>query len=239
MSNRKKRSIIWSLNKYEFQNIVEINKTLADILRFFGLHVGAGNYKTLKRRIQEENINIDHIPLGRNHNNGRIFGPLPRIPLEQILIKNSTYNHGAHIKKRLFDANLLQNKCYICGQLPIWNNEPLVLQLDHINGIHNDNRIENLRILCPHCHTQTTTFNGRNNKYKCVDCNIKIRKTSIRCETCDSKNQLGKNTKIKWPSIDELLSMLNSSNFTQIAKKLGVSDNAIRGHLKRHALKIS
>lgn len=54
------------------------------------------------------------------------------------------------------------DRCSLCGLLPVWNNKPLTLQVDHINGVNNDHRIENLRLLCPNCHTQTDTFGARN-----------------------------------------------------------------------------
>lgn len=83
------------------------------------------------------------------------------IPLDEILIEGSSYNRY-NLKHRLLEGGLLKEECYICGQPPTWNKNPLALQLDHINGINNDNRIENLRILCPNCHTQTPTFSGKN-----------------------------------------------------------------------------
>lgn len=87
-----------------------------------------------------------------------------RIPILSLLVINSSFNRS-HLKKRLLKEGLLKNICYICGQLPNWNSKPLSLQIDHINGISSDNRLENLRILCPHCHSQTDNFAGRNKKY--------------------------------------------------------------------------
>ena len=82
-------------------------------------------------------------------------------PLNLILVENSEFNR-THLKRKLLNGGFLKNECYVCGQLPMWNGKPLTLQLDHINGISNDNRIENLRILCPHCHSQTENFAGKN-----------------------------------------------------------------------------
>lgn len=87
---------------------------------------------------------------------------IPRIyfPLENILENGYRKN----IKRRLLREGILIEKCNICGLNNIWNNKRLVFVLDHINGINNDNRIDNLQLLCPNCNSQTDTFSGRNKK---------------------------------------------------------------------------
>ena len=86
-----------------------------------------------------------------------------RRSLDEMLIENGVELSNSSIKKRLLRENRLENRCYICGLGTEWNNKPLTIQLDHINGNAKDWRIENLRMLCPNCHTQTDTFCGRNN----------------------------------------------------------------------------
>jgi Zn finger protein HypA/HybF involved in hydrogenase expression len=87
--------------------------------------------------------------------------------LTEILVENSQYTGRALLIRKLLSLGLLINKCNKCGLDPIWREKPLALQLDHINGVNNDNRIENLRMLCPNCHSQTSTFTGRNKKIYC------------------------------------------------------------------------
>jgi hypothetical protein len=65
------------------------------------------------------------------------------------------------LKKRLLEEGFLVNKCSECGLSDTWNGNPIVLQLDHINGINNDHRLENVRLLCPNCHSQTDTWCGK------------------------------------------------------------------------------
>lgn len=81
----------------------------------------------------------------------------PGISLDQILVKNSTYLWTTNLKKKLLKDGYFDYRCFECG-ISEWNNKPLSLQLDHINGVNDDNRIENLRLLCPNCHSQTETY---------------------------------------------------------------------------------
>ena len=86
-----------------------------------------------------------------------------KISNEDYFIANKSRNNY-HTKNRILANNLIEYKCACCGNVGEWNGRPLVLQLDHINGDNCDNRLENLRFLCPNCHSQTDTFAGRNCK---------------------------------------------------------------------------
>ena len=161
MVNIKRRtSLIWKISDDKLNDIVQNNTTLTKILLVFGLKNKGGNFKTLKSRLDESHIDYSHIPLGLNRK-GKKFGGVAAIPLNDILVVESTYNRG-HLKRRLIKAGWLLNMCSICGQLPFWRGNPLVLIMDHINGISDDNRLVNLRLLCPNCNSQTETFAGRN-----------------------------------------------------------------------------
>lgn len=161
-----------------------------------------------------------------------------QVPLQEILVENSNYK-SSDLKKRLIKEGLKEDICEICGCTNIWNNNPLTLQLDHINGNHHDNRIENLRIICPNCHSQTETFgNKRSKKHNyCIDCGCEISLKSTRCNSCSAKH---KNTfKISpenRPSKEELLNLILSKSFTEIGKMFGVVDNTIRKWCKNYEL---
>lgn len=82
--------------------------------------------------------------------------------LEELLVKNGPYIGSSRLKKRLLKAELLEYKCDVCGNTGEWQGKELSLQLHHINGDHNDNRLENLILLCPNCHSQTDNFTSKN-----------------------------------------------------------------------------
>lgn len=106
----------------------------------------------LKKKAIELNLNFGHF-----RNSG--YNPLP---LNEVLVKNKeTSSH--RLKGRLLAEGLKEHKCECCG-ITEWNGQPAPIELDHINGNHHDNRLENLRILCPNCHAQTETYRGKNKK---------------------------------------------------------------------------
>ncbi len=85
-------------------------------------------------------------------------GPLPRT-LEQLLVKGSRHKvHNQPVKRRMVAAGLLEDLCAKCGLGPAWHGEDLTLQLDHIDGDSDNWERENLQILCPNCHFQTSTW---------------------------------------------------------------------------------
>ena len=81
----------------------------------------------------------------------------------KVFIENSPYWQNS-IKKKILDLHLIEYRCDICKTPPIWNGQPMTLVLDHINGIHSDNRLENLRFVCNNCDSQLDTYKARNIK---------------------------------------------------------------------------
>lgn len=229
--------------EYQLREAVKTSISMREVSRKLGKNPdsGSGNY-LLKLKIKSLEIDTSHFK-GQGWCTGDLhkkqIEAFVKIPLSKILIKNSTYLNTDNLKKRLIKENLIENKCKICGQLPYWYNKPLVLQLDHIDGDRTNNNLENLRILCPNCHTQTPTFSSKRRKKKCIDCKCNISSGKAkRCLNCANK-QTGKNypkpTKIQWPSTEQLKQMVVESNYLQVAKKLGVSDNAVRKRIKNHS----
>ncbi|MDP3778928.1 MAG: HNH endonuclease signature motif containing protein [bacterium] len=135
--------------------------SLRQVLHLLGLREAGGNYTQIKKYISEYQIDSAHFT-GKIWSKGKKVGGKPRIPLEDILVSHSYYQ-SYKLKKRLFDVKLKPAHCEECG----WAKEAdgrLPLELDHINGNSRDNRLENLRVLCPNCHSLKPTHRGRNRK---------------------------------------------------------------------------
>lgn len=227
---KKRTSPIWKMPKSKFESLVKKSSSISEIIRYFGFTTTGNVQKTVKQRCKEDNIDISHIPLGLRSNKGRMF-IRDKTPLKEIMIKNSSYSRG-HLKKRLLKEGILENKCSLCGQLPVWQDKILVMRIDHINGNNTDHRLINLRIVCPNCDSQLSTFCGRNHKNHrfCQECSSKITKSSKSglCATCSRQRRQKER-----PPIDILKKEVKQLGFSGTGRKYDVSDNCIRKWLKR------
>ena len=159
---RQRRRRTWSDD--DLRAAVADNMSYAAVLRALGYTPSGGMHRYIRSCINELGVDTSHFH-GQAWSRGRRFGPgsRPVTPLEDILVRNSTYRSTASLRKRLIKAGLKQNRCELCG-LSEWMGQPLPLALDHINGDPTDNRLENLRIVCPNCHALTDTWCARNRK---------------------------------------------------------------------------
>ena len=208
------------------QHLVNTSNSLSEILRKQGKAKSGANFKILKDKLESYNIKYHFIS---------IKSLFEKIPLKDKLIKGSNIQ-SSKLKRELIEAGLKENKCEICGQLPEWNGKQLVLQLDHINGDHYDNRLENLRIVCPNCHTHTETFGYKRPNTTCVDCGEEIGSKSTRCKKCCAVHNKQTQSNPNKPSKEELLNLIKEKSFVEIGKMFKVSDNNIRKWCKRYGL---
>lgn len=142
---------------------VKISRSNRSVLIALNLIPAGGNYAQIKRRIEELELDIAHFT-GMGWNKG---GTSPRkaTSLDLLLVENSNFQ-SHKLKRRLFIEGLKQPKCELCGWSMKSVDGRIPVELDHINGNHRDNRIENLRILCPNCHSLQPTHRGRNKKVR-------------------------------------------------------------------------
>lgn len=157
---RTKPSIPRSWTDADMCAALKICGTIADALRLLGLSKHSANYVAARKCATAAGLDLSHM-VGRRAGTG---GPRKR-PLLELMVQNSTYSR-ASLKRRLLMEDKLEAKCSICGLGDVWEGTQIIHVLDHVNGISNDHRFENLRMLCPNCNSQQPTFAGRNRKRK-------------------------------------------------------------------------
>lgn len=133
--------------------------SIRQVLKKLGLSPSGGNYKQFHKYCLELKIDTSHFK-GKGWSKGKMVGAYVKKDLKEITVINSNYQ-TYKLKMRLLDDGVFENRCARCG-LTEWMGETIPIELDHINGISNDHRIENLRMLCPNCHSLTDTYRGRN-----------------------------------------------------------------------------
>jgi hypothetical protein len=213
----------------EYYEIEQLNEILSNSISFKDFlnkighsHNGTSSYKSIKKQLialglEIPKYNYSHLKVSKN-----------KIDNSSMFIEKSNSSR-ASVKNRIIKEKLIEYKCKACDNIGEWNGKKLVLQLEHINGINDDNRLSNLCFLCPNCHTQTTTYSGKKLKkiYIC-ECGDKMYKNSKYCSKCNYKNL----RKAERPDLETLKMEIEELGYVGTGRKYNVSDNAIRKWLK-------
>lgn len=227
-------SIIDQYTKEELENIVKASHNMKEVIQTIGYATNSGNNnQTVKNRLNLYNIDYSHFTSSTNK----------QIRTEEnVFIENSTASQ-ATLRRWYIKGNYTPYICSICKQEPIWQGKDLTLILDHINGNNKDDRLENLRWVCPNCNQQLETTGFKKMRSKrvfskekqkfittkqkyCVDCGKTISYHATRCKDCASKFIAQSN--VLPITREELKQKIRILPFTTIAKEFSVSDNAIR-----------
>jgi hypothetical protein len=242
------------LRESDVRAAVAVSLSYAEVLRRLGLRAAGGNHRTVRKYVEEIwRIPIDHFD---PHEARRRASAGRAVPLAHVLVEGSTYHRG-HLKRRLLAEGLKRPECDMCGQGELWRGRQMTLVLDHINGVHDDHRLKNLRILCPNCNATLDTHCGRHNKRRhpdrtCPVCAVVFRPAkggqqycSLRCAGRgeDSRRAQRARRTVERPPRDQLLREVAELGYLAVGRRYGVSDNAIRkwcrAYEHEHALDVA
>lgn len=213
--------------KEKLQKAVINSTSFREVARQLEMCETGRNVYTIKKYIELHTIDTSHFLTKEEHL--KIIQKSKRIPNEEVFTENSTYNNSKSLKKRLIEEQILEHKCSCCGNPGVWLGKPITLQLDHINGVHNDNRLFNLRLLCPNCHSQTDTYAGKHLGRKFLKSQQRLLNNGF------TDNQIKKHLnsrKVERPTKEVLMLEIETLGYSGAGRKYGVSDNAIRKWLK-------
>lgn len=229
--------------KEKISLIVKESKSYTECIKKLGLSPkSASNFDTLKRYIKLYDLDISHFSTSTEGLKNHVS--FITISLEDILVKDSTYANRTKLKEKLYKEGLKKRECEKCGQGEEWKGNNISLIIDHINGVSDDNRIENLRILCPNCNAALETHCSKNKNRKIYDrekdkyfslythkkciCGKIILKESNFCVECNGKNER-KNDR---PTLKQLEQDVKELGYCGTGRKYNVSDNCIRKWIK-------
>jgi len=146
----------WTID--EFKEAVRGSRSKREALTRIGLRPTGGNYKQFDKYVSELSLNISHL-LGKGWNVGLQFRPKTQISITELLKKDSSFQ-SYKLKKRLFKEGLKKELCELCGWAEVSADGRIPVEINHINGNSSDNRLQNLEILCPNCHSLRPHYRG-------------------------------------------------------------------------------
>lgn len=230
---------VWK-DENNLRDIANKSTSMTEMLSFLGLNTNSGNYQTLKKYCLLYSIEIPKYDRKSRASSDSLKNVTP---LEVVFSNRGIKVSGQILRYKLVKYKNRKDECEICSQLPIWNGIKLVLEVDHVDGNIFNNNVDNLRILCPNCHSQTATFRGKNSGkriYNYCACGKRIAKQSKKCTKCNVnyRNETYLAT-CRYPDINTLYcEYVESGSFEKLASKYSVSSNAIRKYIKKHNISI-
>jgi hypothetical protein len=229
-------AIHWDRRSYteeEFIAAWNASSSIAECCRKLNVMLSGGAAKSFTRTARALGLSNSHMEKQYNATTGYRSSR----NLEDILVEDSDYTNSSVLRRRLIREGVLKPICIGCNR-DTWINfitgeeEPMNLTLDHINGINYDNRIENLRLLCPTCHSYTPTFCGKNKAIiKKCECGTRILSTSKRCNPCHNKTL---SSKFENLTVEEVIQGVEEYGYSAYSKTISVSDNGVRVFLRKN-----
>lgn len=223
-ANRLKIKFIGVRYKYSKESIEPIvitSKSFKEVLEKMFLRAAGGNYQIIKNYIKKYGIDITHFETASERMLKKGKQKIVT-PLSEVMVEHSKYGR-TELKRRLYKEGLKKRECELCGQGELWKGKKMSLILDHINGVYNDNRMINLRIVCPNCNATLDTHCGKHNRKK---------EKIIKIKTQQKPKIITR--KFKRPSLQQLQNEVAAFGYSGTGRKYGVSDNSIRKWIKSY-----
>jgi hypothetical protein len=228
----------------EARKAIAASRSWSEALRRLGMCHTGGAHAVLKKYAALWEIPTGHFDPYASLRGG---GASRRRPLDEILVEGSTFSRN-HLKERLYEGGLKQPVCELCGQGQVWRGAVMGMILDHINGVSNDHRLENLRVVCPNCAATLDTHCARSRRV------VRSEQKCLRCGACflpksASQRYCSRECGTRWdrsgvprpgarrvdrPPYPQLMREVRALGFCATARRYGVSDNAIRKWIRAY-----
>ncbi|MEO8092116.1 MAG: hypothetical protein ABI726_05360 [bacterium] len=233
----------------QLREAIRSSRSWAETLRRLRYRSAGGNWRTLQKYARLWSISVEHFDPAAARRESLRQCNVPR-PLAEVMVQGSSYSRG-NLKQRLFAEGLKERRCELCGLSDVWRGRRMALILDHINGIPDDHRLENLRIVCPNCAATLDTHCGAKNRQDrepraCLRCGALFEPHNRRQRYCSGYcgsrwNRIGPDgvhvmkgiphpadRRVQRPPYEQLLREIEQTSYLAVGRKYGVSDNAIR-----------
>lgn len=234
----KFNDLFHKIPEQELRKIIAESTSMRQVLYKMNATVAGCQSKLFKRIIKELNIDISHFK--GEYKLGEKFKT--EIPPEKTFVNGKFFN-GRDLTKKIIKYNLKKYKCEKCGNTGTWMGEPIVLQLDHIDGKNTNNCLENLRFMCPNCHSQTSTYSGRRHRKinLCPDCGNQCHKKSKKCRKCASRTSIEKKRNFKkviWPELEIIRKAVFEKPLSILSKEWSCSDVGLKKYCVRNNIEL-